>query len=155
MTREQSLRRRLEASTLSTVRFLSAFRPVPLRNLEDRTSTPYHIKHTGDQGIKSFKLYHKTHLALLGLTPVAVAASPSILNYPIDFALALTIPLHAHIGMNWVISDYVPPGTRKIARVALAGLTLATVAGLLKLNFDGPGVTESVKGLWREPKTEE
>ena len=72
-----------------------------------------------------------------------------MLNYPIDLALAVTIPLHAHIGMNWLISDYVPPSSRKVSRFVLAGLTAATVAGLLKLNYDGPGITESVKGLWR------
>ena len=107
-----------------------------------------------DMGIKSFKLYHKTHLLLLGVTPIAVVASPSMLNVPLDFVLALGIPLHAHIGMNWVISDYVPPATRGLARGALAGLTLVTVAGLLKLNYDGPGITESIKGLWREEKKE-
>ena len=108
-----------------------------------------------DSGIKSFKLYHKTHLALLGLTPIAVATSPSLLNVPVDFALALSIPLHAHIGMSWVISDYVnSAGSRKAARLALAGLTVATVAGLMKLNYDGPGVTESVLRLWRKPETE-
>jgi len=33
----------------------------------------------------------------------------------------------------------------------MAGITGVTVLGLLKLNIGGPGLTESVKGMWRKP----
>ena len=36
-------------------------------------------------------------------------------------------------------------------RVGLLGLTAVTVVGLLKLNLQGPGLTEAVKDLWRPP----
>ena len=40
------------------------------------------------------------------------------------------------------------------ARAGMLGVTIVTLAGLAKLNFDGPGLTESVKSLWRSPKSE-
>ena len=39
---------------------------------------------------------------------------------PVDLALGVIFPLHAHIGMNWVISDYVPPDMRTSVRTAMA-----------------------------------
>ena len=60
--------------------------------------------------------------------------------------------MHAHIGFNYIISDYVPKASRAMARYALAGVTGITILGLTKLNFDGPGLTESFKSLWREEK---
>lgn len=56
----------------------------------------------------STTVYHYTSLAALGLMPVALVASPSALNVPIDLALGVILPLHGHIGMNYVITDYVP-----------------------------------------------
>ena len=86
---------------------------------------------------------------LVALTPVAIMLSPSSLNTPIDYILGIAFPFHAHVGLNYVISDYVPKANRILARAGLLGLTVITVAGLFKLNFDGPGVTESLKSLWR------
>ena len=65
-------------------------------------------------------------------------------------------PVHAHIGMNYVITDYVPKflgkAARGPARAIMFGVTLVTAAGLLRLNLFGPGVTETFKQLWRKPE---
>jgi hypothetical protein len=37
-----------------------------------------------------------------------------------------------------------------VARAGVLGLSLVTVAGLLKLNRDGPGVTSALKSLWHK-----
>ena len=79
--------------------------------------------------------------------------SPSVFNKPIDLALGVVIPLHSNIGLNYVISDYVPQALRTASRAGVAGLTLVTVLGLLKLNTSGPGLTETLKSLWREKKS--
>ena len=92
-----------------------------------------------------------TGLTLAVATPIAFIASPSIISFPIDVALGVIIPLHAHVGMNYVITDYVPKAFRSIARLSLFGLTIITAAGILKLNFDGPGLTETIKSTWRAP----
>jgi succinate dehydrogenase (ubiquinone) membrane anchor subunit len=87
-----------------------------------------------------------------GLTPVALALSPSLLNFPVDLALGIVLPIHAHIGMQGVVEDYVPRGTlRAGAKIGVAVLTVTTLLGLMKLNLCGPGLTESVKSLWRDP----
>ena len=83
---------------------------------------------------------------------MAFVLSPSALNYPVDVLLAVILPLHAHVGLNYVISDYVPKATRQVARAGLVGLTVATIAGSLLLTYQGPGLTQTIKGLWQPKK---
>lgn len=110
-----------------------------------------------------------------------------------DFGLAVGIPLHSHIALNYVLTDYLPKAsqgmpylqthmhahanatTGKIAPVSrvhmmpllcshnaplvhsylgaarwgVLGLSAVTCAGLLRLNMAGPGVTQTVKDLWK------
>lgn len=109
-----------------------------------------------DQSSASLKLYHYVNLALLGATPVAFAVSPSPLTLPLDLFLGVAFPVHAHIGMNCVISDYAKKffGSAAVgpARVGMLGVTTITTLGLLRLNLQGPGLIETIKGLWRKPK---
>ena len=96
------------------------------------------------------KVYHYTSMGLLALTPVAIVASPSVLNVPIDLIIGFLIPLHSHIGLNYVVSDYVPKALRTVARASVLGLSVIMAAGLLKINLHGVGITETVKHLWRK-----
>ena len=69
----------------------------------------------------------------------------------------LALPAHAHIGMSYVITDYVPKLSKSLvppARYLLLAITGVTTIGFARLNFTGVGVTESVKALWRGPKKE-
>lgn len=43
-------------------------------------------------------LYHKANIALIGLGPLALLLSPSSLNFPVDLALGVIIPVHSHLG---------------------------------------------------------
>ena len=61
-------------------------------------------------------------------------------------------PIHSHIAMNYVISDYVPKASRSLVRAGLLGATIVAAAGILKLNISGPGLTDVIKSLWRSPK---
>ncbi len=97
-------------------------------------------------------MYHSSGYALAGLAPIALILSPSSLNFPVDLALSVIIPYHSHVGLNYVISDYVPQSLRSLARSGLLGITLVTIGGLLMLNIEGPGLTQSVKGLWQPKK---
>ena len=99
-------------------------------------------------------IFHKTNLATLALTPVAIVLSPSVINMPVDLALGVIFPIHAHIGMNGVISDYalkfgIPVGP---ARYLMAAFTGGTIIGLTVLNIKGDGITETLKQFWRNPK---
>jgi hypothetical protein len=49
------------------------------------------------------------------LVPAAFVLSPSFLNFPVDLALGLIIPVHAHIGWNAIAVDYVPKRMRRAA----------------------------------------
>jgi succinate dehydrogenase (ubiquinone) membrane anchor subunit len=89
---------------------------------------------------------------LAALTPVAFVLSPSVFNKPVDVALSVLFPAHFHIGMNYIISDYVPKALRSAARTGLVGVTLVTTLGLLRLSIEKEGLTECIKSLWRRKK---
>lgn len=101
------------------------------------------------------KWYHASGLALAVLAPVAFAVSPSAMNMPVDLALGVLFPFHSHVALNYVITDYVPPAGRTAARGALLAASIIAAAGLLKLNIEGPGLTETIKSLWRAPKEQQ
>jgi len=93
-------------------------------------------------------------MALAALVPVALVLSPSRLNIPVDLALAAIIPFHTYYGMSQVITDYMPRSTQTLWLAILAVIALLMLIGFLNLSLRGPGLTESVKSLWREnPQT--
>ena len=110
-----------------------------------------------DQTTPEFKFYHKTHYAMLGLVPLGLLIPTSALSTPIDLLLAVAIPVHGQIGMNWIITDYVPPSARMATRAVLLGATLFSIAGLTKLSLDGegPGFMGSLKALWNKPSADD
>ncbi|OQR89964.1 hypothetical protein THRCLA_09495 [Thraustotheca clavata] len=94
-------------------------------------------------------------VGILGLIPVALALSPSALNTPVDYALGVLIPVHAHVSMNAVLSDYIPKMHQLPFRLSALAGTTAFFLGLLVVNVNGVGITESIKTIWREaPKKE-
>lgn len=58
------------------------------------------------------KYYHLMNTSLLVAAPLALFVSPSVLTFPIDLFLGIAFPLHAHVGFNYIISDYVPKASR-------------------------------------------
>lgn len=92
------------------------------------------------------------NLGLLASVPVALILSPSALNFPLDIALGVAFPVHIHIGFNYIITDYCPKQFKAPAQWGMVALTAIMIIGLLKINLTGPGLTELVKSVWREPK---
>ena len=72
-----------------------------------------------DASNASFNIYHKTSLALIAITPFALAFGGTTVGKGVDLAMGLAIPVHAHIGMNWVITDYVRVCCRAAASTSL------------------------------------
>ncbi|CAM9213955.1 unnamed protein product [Hapterophycus canaliculatus] len=107
-----------------------------------------------DDGKLGTKLYHAVNMVVLAGVPAAIATSPSALTMPLDIVLGLAMPLHAHIGVNYVISDYVPKASRGVARGAMLAASVMAALGLLKLNLTGAGLTETLKAIWKEPELE-
>lgn len=105
-----------------------------------------------DQTLAQAKLYHKSNVAVMILTPIALLAHPSVLSVPVDIALAIVFPLHAHMGMNMIFTDYVPGSPTGPARVALLAATVVASLGLLKLSIFGDGITGSLKAVWKKPE---
>mmetsp|Transcript_31752 Transcript_31752/g.61170 ORF Transcript_31752/g.61170 Transcript_31752/m.61170 type:complete len:129 (-) Transcript_31752:458-844(-) len=103
------------------------------------------------------KLIHQSSWACAGLFPLGMYMGPGILSWPVDMALGVALPVHSHIMMNNVISDYAPKISKSPLflsgmRCGLLGLTGVTMLGFLKLNLGGQGVTETVKQMWRPKK---
>jgi len=84
-------------------------------------------------------------------TPVVIVFSPSSVTHVMDYILGVAIPFHSHVGLNYVISDYVPKAYRLIARSCLLAVTCVTLVGVFKLNYSGAGLTETLKALWKKP----
>lgn len=99
------------------------------------------------------RAYHSSALALAVLTPVAFAL-PASMALPADLLLGLLFPFHSHVAMNYVVTDYVPKASRGAARALVLATTVIAAAGILKLNLEGPGLTETIKSLWRKPTKE-
>ena len=65
-------------------------------------------------------------------------ATQGIILRATDFALGVAVPVHAHVAINSVISDYVPKSVMGASALLL---------GLLKLNLTSPGTTSAVGKL--------
>ena len=89
-----------------------------------------------------------------------MALSPLMLVLPdsgaattvFNTVLGVVLPIHGHIGMTGVLTDYVPKlskGALGPSRALMLAFTGITVVGLLKYNLAGDGMTKSLKQLWR------
>ncbi len=92
-------------------------------------------------------LQRLSSIGLVALIPAALVLEPSSLVYPLDLALGILLPVHAHLGMRDVVRDYVP--RPELAQYVLWVVTVCTALGLTKLNFNGSGVTAGAKQLWK------
>ncbi|KAK9815018.1 hypothetical protein WJX73_004952 [Symbiochloris irregularis] len=101
-------------------------------------------------GPETFKLYEYSHVALAGLVPIAAfAPEGGALSKVTDLTLGVAIPVHSHVAMNAVVTDYVPKAFRGASRAGLLAAASLAAIGFLRLNVFGPGITQSVKDLWR------
>jgi len=142
--------RQVAAAGLASAR--PAVRATSVRTMATKPDAPFSLV-AADQSLAVQKLFHQTSIAALVLTPIAVVASPSFLSMPCDILLSIVFPLHAHIGMNWILTDYVPVATPNSAiRVGLLAVTGLTVLGLLKVSITGDGLVGTLKATWSTPE---
>ncbi|CAK0755071.1 hypothetical protein CVIRNUC_002345 [Coccomyxa viridis] len=98
------------------------------------------------------RLAEANHLFLAGAVPLAaLSKKDTTLGKAVDIALGVAIPVHSHQAINSVLSDYVPKSVLGGARFAALASTSIALLGLMRLNLQGPGITETVKQLWRSP----
>lgn len=86
---------------------------------------------------------------LLAIVPAAIAFP----SQPLDVILAVSMVMHAHWGLEAVVTDYVRPIlfgnlVPKIAHIALLVFSVGTLAGLLYFIFNDIGIGKAVRKFW-------
>eukprot|EP00558_Chaetoceros_sp_UNC1202_P002430 CAMPEP_0197241990 /NCGR_PEP_ID=MMETSP1429-20130617/7861_1 /TAXON_ID=49237 /ORGANISM="Chaetoceros sp., Strain UNC1202" /LENGTH=110 /DNA_ID=CAMNT_0042701915 /DNA_START=137 /DNA_END=469 /DNA_ORIENTATION=+ len=79
---------------------------------------------------------------------------PSAVEKSFGALIAINVSAHSWIGLNYVVTDYVPKVNKAMvgpARIFTAGLGLLTLAGLGKIAVnDQGGIKGAVTGLWKK-----
>ncbi|XP_055373808.1 succinate dehydrogenase [ubiquinone] cytochrome b small subunit, mitochondrial [Condylostylus longicornis] len=88
-------------------------------------------------------------LALLGILPAAIAFP----SQPLDYALAVSMVMHSHWGLEAIVTDYVRPiifgnVVPKVAHGVLLVFSAATLAGLFYFIYNDIGIAKAVRKLW-------
>jgi len=119
-------------------------------------SISFCFQFVADSSVDALKVFHWTGILLAVHVPIAFCGfMPNMIQNIADDSLALLLPLHGFIGVNTVISDYVPHKLAGATRVFAFVTALVSFAGLYKLGMgDGPGLSQTVKNLWVKPKKE-
>ncbi|KNE66832.1 hypothetical protein AMAG_11316 [Allomyces macrogynus ATCC 38327] len=89
-------------------------------------------------------------VALLPTIGYAIVVGADPVN---DMILASTLVAHMHLGLDQVVTDYVPvrryPRGGKAANWALRGFTLLVLYGCWRINTQDVGMAESFRRVWR------
>ncbi|XP_011315482.1 putative succinate dehydrogenase [ubiquinone] cytochrome b small subunit, mitochondrial [Fopius arisanus] len=103
---------------------------------------------TGDH-VKLWQMERVVAAAFIVLLPGILIVQ----NVVLDGLFAALLVMHAHWGLEAVILDYARPAVvgpvlPKILFAALYTMSIVTLAGLLALAYNGPGVGGAVKKFW-------
>jgi len=110
-----------------------------------------------DSGNLATHIHHKMTTFLAVTAPIYFFAPESLTNDFVDtifgLTLAVNVSAHSWIGLNYVVTDYVPKISKAAvgpARLFSAGLGLVTVVGLGKIAMNGQGgIKSTILALWR------
>jgi succinate dehydrogenase hydrophobic anchor subunit len=97
--------------------------------------------------------YHWIFEKVLSVSLVGLVPAACMVSHPgIDYALGIVLPLHCHMGIRQIITDYLPRHKFPIFYVAssngLRFATLLTLYGLYLLNSKDIGITATVLKFW-------
>ncbi|KAL2722863.1 hypothetical protein V1478_009726 [Vespula squamosa] len=92
--------------------------------------------------------------------PILLPTSLLLENQIIDGILAVLVVMHMHWGLEAIVVDYARPiivGTflPKVFHLLLNLCSIVTLAGLLILIYNGPGIARSIKDAWSIGKEED
>lgn len=112
----------------------------------------------GDAGNLATHVHHKMTTFLAIATPFYFFSPESMTDGLVDKAvgviLAVNVSAHSWIGLNYVVTDYVPKVSKAMvgpARIVTAGLGAVTLLGLSKIALNGKGgLKGAVLGLWKK-----
>ncbi|KAG7205173.1 hypothetical protein KM043_018265 [Ampulex compressa] len=145
------------STTLSNLRYRT--RPM-INNINGQSLTKLPTK-SGQYTIQACNVSsHGSHVRLWVMERMISVALPILLpaallleNSVIDGLLAIFAVMHSHWGLEAIILDYVRPNilgpiVPKAAFFMLNVLSAITLAGLLVLIYNGPGIAKAVKNAW-------
>mmetsp|Transcript_16647 Transcript_16647/g.24656 ORF Transcript_16647/g.24656 Transcript_16647/m.24656 type:complete len:170 (-) Transcript_16647:60-569(-) len=127
-------------------------KPSPKIQIAPKSTSPKVDLIEADVGYLGTKYFHYMNFGLLAAFPIVLVA-PKVIQTPIELALCLFFPAHAHISMNYVISDYVPRSIQRYARYGMLAASAVATFGLLRLTLEGPGIVATFKQLWSTTTT--
>lgn len=112
----------------------------------------------GDAGNFATHVHHKMTTFLSIVTPIYFLTPSSITDGIVDksvgLLLAINVSAHSWIGLNYVVTDYVPKVSKAMvgpARAVTAALGAVTLVGLGKVAVNEKGgLKGTVLGLWKE-----
>eukprot|EP00192_Tetraselmis_astigmatica_P017964 CAMPEP_0117672772 /NCGR_PEP_ID=MMETSP0804-20121206/14096_1 /TAXON_ID=1074897 /ORGANISM="Tetraselmis astigmatica, Strain CCMP880" /LENGTH=110 /DNA_ID=CAMNT_0005481423 /DNA_START=69 /DNA_END=398 /DNA_ORIENTATION=- len=100
-------------------------------------------------GPRMQRLFESSHKVLAVALPAALLSPEgSTPEKAADYTMAVAIPFHSHVAMNALITDYAPTALMGVGRAGILGMSVITMAGLLKMTAHGGGVSSIFKTLW-------
>ena len=111
----------------------------------------------GDSGTFSTHIHHSMSTALVVATPIVCITPDSrtdgIANKMFGLLIAGTLSAHSWVGLNYVVTDYVPKISKSLlgpARFVSAGIGLITFVGLGRVALnDRGGIKGVITALWK------
>lgn len=122
--------------------------PLALRAVS--VSRPLRSSELAEDHVKHWNAERLLSLGLLGIVPAAFAfPSPAL-----DYALALSVVVHTHWGMEAIAADYARPKRCGVflSKAAIGVnyfLSAFMLGALFYFNYSDVGLVEAVKMLWR------
>ena len=110
--------------------------------LQNRTSTTNAPSHNASL---QWNVERALAVGLLAIIPASLILETSVT----DYLLAASLTLHAHWGLESILTDYIHGRTLpKIVFATLYVVSALVFAGLCYFNFNDIGLTKAVKKIW-------
>lgn len=86
---------------------------------------------------------------MLGVVPIALIAP----SQPIEYMLAVSLVMHAHWGLEAIVTDYIRESVfgailPKAAHGLLLLFSAATLAGLCMMAYNDQGLGKTIRKVW-------
>lgn len=120
----------------------------PSRIMSTASNYHYHEKPPSHSHDKMWKAERYLSLGLLGVLPAA-----AVVPHPImDYAVALSLVVHVHWGLEAIATDYIRPSIfgptiPKISIALVYALSSLALGGLFMFNYTDVGITQATRML--------
>eukprot|EP00816_Leptocylindrus_hargravesii_P006173 CAMPEP_0196819178 /NCGR_PEP_ID=MMETSP1362-20130617/69357_1 /TAXON_ID=163516 /ORGANISM="Leptocylindrus danicus, Strain CCMP1856" /LENGTH=160 /DNA_ID=CAMNT_0042197563 /DNA_START=15 /DNA_END=497 /DNA_ORIENTATION=+ len=118
-------------------------------------------KSNADDGFFGTQIHHHANTVLALIFPIMLVGSDPDTSFGQGLGVITSayISVHSYIGLNYVITDYVPKVSKKMvgpSRAVSLAISALTFAGLSKAAlYSQGGLPGVVKGLWNGKTAEE